>query len=267
MSRSISSPISSSSVESRSGMTRCSSSMSEAIIACLRLRIRPRRKWSNARRGALTISQAPGFSGTPVTGHRSRAASSASCVKSSASGTSRSILAKLVISRGCSIRQTARIARWVSAAVMAADRVRRPFPSRTTRGKRAKLADPFPTRHEILVELHELLRRGQGLFFARQLEDRIAADDFLGLHEWAVGDAELAARYAHLRACGHGHEPAMVKQAAGLDFPIGELVHRLEEFRCRRPGVGGFDYEHETHLRTPQEGEPRAPSPLNCLAN
>src|SRR5258708_5894463 len=267
MSRSISSPIWSASVESRSGITRCSSSMSEAIIACLRLRIRPRRKWSNARREALTISQAPGFSGTPVTGHRSRAASSASCVKSSASGTSRSILAKLVISRGCSIRQTARIAQWVSAAVMAADRVRRPSPSRTTRGKRAKLADPFPTRHEILVELHELLRRRQRLFFARQLEDRVAADDFLGLHEWAVGDAELAARYAHLRACGHGHEPAMVKQAAGLDFPIGELFHRLEEFRCRRPSVGGFDYEHETHLRTPPEGEPRAPSALNWLPN
>src|SRR5260370_9326160 len=132
------------------------------------------------------------------------------------------------------------MARWVWAAVMAADRVRRPFPSRTTRGKRAKLADPFPTRHEILVELHELLRRRQRLFFARQLEDRVAADDFLGLHEWPVGDAELAARYAHLRACGHGHEPAMVNQAAGLDFPIGALVHRLEEFPALRPICAGI---------------------------
>jgi hypothetical protein len=34
---------------------------------------------------------------------------------------SRSIRARLVISLGCSIRQTARIARCVSAAVMAAD--------------------------------------------------------------------------------------------------------------------------------------------------
>src|SRR5258707_9382329 len=267
MSRSISSPISSSSVESRSGITRCSSSMSEAIIACLRLRIRPRRKWSNARREALTISQAPGFSGTPITGHRSRVANSASCVKSSDSGTSRSILARLVISRGCSIRQTARIARWASAVVMAADRIWRAFASRAARGKRAKLTDPFPPRHEILVELHELLRRGQRLFFARQVEDRIAADDFLGLHERAVGDAQPPVRYAHLRARGQGHEPAMVKQAAGLDFPIGELVHRLEECGCRRPSVGGLDYEHEMHLRTPPEGEPRAPSPLNCLAN
>ena len=67
------------------------------------------------------ISHAPGFSGTPVAGQTSIAASSASCVKSSASGTSRSIRDRLVISRGCSIRQTARIVRWMSAAVIAAD--------------------------------------------------------------------------------------------------------------------------------------------------
>src|SRR6266436_2216982 len=102
------------------------------------------------------MSQAPGFSGTPVAGHRSRATNKASCVKSSASGTSRNILAKLVISRGCSIRQTARIARWVSATVMAADIVGGTHASRA--GKRAKLARPFPARHEVLVELHELRR-------------------------------------------------------------------------------------------------------------
>ncbi len=27
----------------------------------------------------------------------------------------------------------------------------------------------------------------------------------------------------------------MIKQAAALVFPIGELVHRLEEFGCRAP--------------------------------
>src|SRR5262245_22021110 len=144
------------------------------------------------------MSQAPGFSGTPVTGHRSRAASSASCVKSSASGTSRSILARLVISRGCSIRQTARIARWASASVKAAGGIWLVFASRGPGRKRTKLADPFPPRHEIFVELHELLGGGQGLFPARQVEDRIAADDLLGLHERAVGDAELPVRYAHL---------------------------------------------------------------------
>src|SRR5258707_4528208 len=202
--------------------------MPQATISCLCSSIGRRHTWSKPRRLAVAISQAPGFSGTPVAGHRSRAANSASCVKSSDSGTSRSILARLVISLGCSIRQTARIARWAWAAVMAADRIWRAFASRAARGKRAKLTDPFPPRHEILVELHELLRRGQRLLLARQVEDRIAADDFFGLHERAVGDAQPPVRYAHLRARGHGHEPAMVKQAAGLDFPIGELVHRLE---------------------------------------
>src|SRR5271170_4865463 len=124
----------------------------------------------------------------PVAGHRSRAANKASCVRSSASGTSRSILARLVISRGCSIRQTARIARWASAAVMAADRACKALASRAPRSKRAKLANPLPTRHEILMELHELPRRGQRLFLTRQLEDRVAADDLFGLHERAVDD-------------------------------------------------------------------------------
>jgi hypothetical protein len=76
------------------------------------------------------------------------------------------------------------------------------FASRAARGEGAKLADSFPPAHGILVKLHELLRRGKGLFFARQLEDRIATDNFLGLSERAVGDAELPVRYAYLGACG-----------------------------------------------------------------
>ena len=63
--------------------------------------------------------QAPGLSGMPLEGQCSSAAKSASCVSSSASGTSRSILERLVMSRGCSTRQTARIARWTSAVVAA----------------------------------------------------------------------------------------------------------------------------------------------------
>src|SRR6267378_4967845 len=251
MSRSSSSPMSSSRAESRSGMACCSSSMSQAIISCLRSSIRPRRKWSKARRLAVAISHAPGLSGTPVAGHRSRAANRASWVKSSASGTSRSILAKRVISRGCSMRQTARIARWVSAAVMAADGICRIRASRVPRGERAELARPFPAREEILVESHELRRRRQSLFLALQLENGVAANDLLGLYEGAVDHAELPALNPHLRARGERHQPAVVEHAAGLDFPVGELVHRLQECRRRRSNMGGSDYEHESHLRTP----------------
>src|SRR5258708_14261212 len=230
MSRSSSSPMSSSRAESRSGIACCSSSMSQAIISCLRSSIRPRRRWSKARRLAVVISQAPGLSGTPVAGHRSRAANRASCVKSSASGTSRSILARLVISRGCSIRHTARIARWASAAVMAADRVYRPLASRATLGERANLARPFPAREEVLVQLHELPRRRHGLFLALQLEDRVAANDLLALHERAVDDAELPVRDAHLRTRGERHQPALADHPAALDLPVGDLVQRLAQF-------------------------------------
>ena len=70
-----------------------------------------RRNWSIARCLAAAISQAPGLSGTPVSGHCSSAATSASCASSSARPTSRTIRARLAISLADSIRQTASIAR------------------------------------------------------------------------------------------------------------------------------------------------------------
>ncbi len=62
------------------------------------------------------ISQAPGLSGTPDSGHCSSAATRASCASSSARPTSRTIRASPAISRADSIRQTASITRWVSEA-------------------------------------------------------------------------------------------------------------------------------------------------------
>src|SRR3954470_1278397 len=223
--------MSSSSAESQSGRACCSCSMSRATIACLRSSIRLRRRWSRARRLAVTISQAPGFSGTPVAGHCSRAASNASCVNSSASGTSRRILARLVISRGCSIRQTARIVRLTSASVMATDCGDEAFASRAS--KRANLARPFPARHEVLVELHKFDGGRNSFFLVSQLKDGIATDDLLGLDKWAIHDAKLSIRYPNLCACGDGHPPATVEHGAGLDLPVGELVHRLHKFRSR----------------------------------
>src|SRR5260370_42328218 len=210
----------------------------------------------------MASSHAPGFSGTPVAGQCSSAANRASCVKSSASGTSRSIRERLVISRGCSIRQTATIVRWMSAAVMAADltysklasgggeRVDRvdltpSLPVR--RRKRANLARPFPARHVVLVELHELDCRGHGLFPVPQLEDRIAADDLLGLHERTVDNAGLAVRDAHLSAGPDRHQPAGVEHAAGLDLPVGELHPRRHEFSRWWLIADGRDDIHEAH--------------------
>ena len=78
---------------------------------------RSRRKRSIARCFAVAMSQAPGLSGTPDSGHRSSAATSASCARSSARPTSPTIRASPAISLADSIRQTASIARCASEAV------------------------------------------------------------------------------------------------------------------------------------------------------
>jgi hypothetical protein len=54
-----------------------------------------------------------------------------------------------------------------------------------------------------------------------------------------------------LCAGDEGRQPSHIEQAPGFDFPIGELVHRLQKLRRRRSMVGGFNYEHKAHLWTP----------------
>ena len=76
-----------------------------------------RRSWSIARCLAVAMSQAPGLSGTPDSGHFSSAATRASCARSSAKPTSRTIRARPAMSLADSILQTASIARWVSDTV------------------------------------------------------------------------------------------------------------------------------------------------------
>ena len=67
------------------------------------------------------MSQAPGLSGMPDSGHCSSAATSASCARSSARPTSRTMRARPAMSLGDSIRQTASMVRWVVGAVTATD--------------------------------------------------------------------------------------------------------------------------------------------------
>src|SRR3954451_23165044 len=71
---------------------------------------------SIARFFAVAISQAPGLSGTPVAGHLSSAATSASWARSSAKPTSPTIRARPAIRRACSTRQTASTERWAPIA-------------------------------------------------------------------------------------------------------------------------------------------------------
>src|SRR5258707_7708741 len=70
---------------------------------------------------AVAMSQAPGLSGTPESGHCSSAATRASWARSSATPTSRTIRVRPAMSLGDSILQTASIARCVSVAVTTTD--------------------------------------------------------------------------------------------------------------------------------------------------
>jgi hypothetical protein len=85
---------------------------------CFRSSIRRLRSWSRARFFAVAISHAPGLSGIPASGHCSSALTSASCARSSASPTSRTMRTRPPSSRADSIRQTASMALRVVASVV-----------------------------------------------------------------------------------------------------------------------------------------------------
>src|SRR5229473_5267934 len=72
---------------------------------------------------AAAISQAPGLSGTPDSGHCSRAATRASCARSSATPTSHTIRVSPAMSLGDSILQTASMAPCVSVVVTPTDHI------------------------------------------------------------------------------------------------------------------------------------------------
>src|SRR5438128_4419808 len=69
------------------------------------------------------MSQAPGLSGTPDAGHCSSAATRASCARSSAKPTSRTMRVRPAISLGDSILQTASMVRCISAGGTATDHI------------------------------------------------------------------------------------------------------------------------------------------------
>ena len=97
----------------------CFAASSRPSSSCLRSRRLLRRQRSMARCFAAAISQAPGLSGMPDSGHCSSAATRASCASSSARPTSRTIRARPAMIRADSILQTASIARCVWVAVTA----------------------------------------------------------------------------------------------------------------------------------------------------
>ena len=87
-------------------------------------------------------------------------------------------------------------------------------------GEHAELARPFPAWHQVLVELHEFLCRCQGFLLVAEFEDRVTANDFLGLDERAIDHTKLAALDAYLRAHGERHQPTIIEHAPGFYLPL-----------------------------------------------
>src|SRR2546427_63671 len=191
-----------------------------------------RRKWSMARCLAVAISQAPGLSGTPDSGHCWSAATRASCASSSARPTSRTIRVRPAMILADSILQTASNARCVSVAVTATDHTT--FnPSAQAEARRdyffadgrallcfgreifrpEHLADfgrGLPARPVFLVQFHEAQRPFDRLCFRLQLKNRIPADDFLGLGERPVDRGYLPPRKPDARAHRSWSQPAAI---------------------------------------------------------
>ena len=65
----------------------------------------------------------------------------------------------------------------------------------------------------------------------------------------------MSSSSAHLRACSERHYPAVVEHAAGLDLAVGEFVHRLQEFRRRRPWAGPSSRADNDRKMSPTTGK------------
>src|SRR5215470_5294507 len=157
---------------------------------------------------AAAMSQAPGLSGMPDSGHCSRAATSASCASSSATPTSRTMRVRAAMILADSIRQTASMARWVGVDMTAAHHTTFPLGAQATIGNRnsapagslprkkallrlgcevfgpehlTDLRFALPTGPVFLVELHEAHRALDCLLLRLQFKLRVPADDLFSL--------------------------------------------------------------------------------------
>src|SRR5437667_1138492 len=250
----------------------CSAWSSRPTTSYLRLSRLFRRRKSIARCFAVAMSQAPGLSGTPDSGHCSSAATRASCARSSATPTSRTIRPRPAMSLADSILQTASMARCVSVTVTATHHtifnpsaqveaprlLLRGHPyGRALLSLRRKVFRPedlanfglaLPARPVFPVKFHEAQRSFDRLFFLLQLKDRIPADDFLGLGERPVDRGYLPSRKPDARAHRGWGQPAACDHRAGFDRLFAELRHRLHEFLGWGARVlGVFDQHHESH--------------------
>src|SRR5438093_1891000 len=231
MRRRRSSPTSSSVAVSRSATAiSCWTSSSRPSSSCLRSSRSLRRRRSIPRCFAVVMSQAPGLSGTPDSGHCSSAATRASCARSSARPTSRTIRVSPAMSLGDSIRHTASIALCP--------------PSLPT------VAPEHFLDHGLTVsdDLPEALGPLESLVLRLHLDQCETAGQLLRLGEGSIRDGDLPCRAANVRALVS--EPARREQDARARRFLDELPHLGHELRARRSaglGVAGL-VKQESHL-------------------
>src|SRR5258707_1868540 len=227
-----SSPTSSSSAASKSARSiAIRIPTSRASSSCLRSKVVWRRARSIARFLAVAMSQARGLSGTPDSGQRVRAATSASWARSSARPTSRTIRARAAMRRADSIRQTASVAplavaslTWLRLFGGFLDLLRK-----VLQLLHAPHFDPAVLAGAAGGPLDRLLRRAR-------LDQPVAADDLLGLRERPVGDGRLAAGVEADRRSVAGRVQAVeAEQHARLAQLLVVRVHRRADLRRRLP--------------------------------
>src|SRR5215213_8730383 len=259
--RSRSSSIGLSIAASRSGVS--SVSISRPISSVLRSRTLLRRIRSIARCLAVAMSQAPGLSGTPDSGHCSRAATSASWARSSARPTSRTTRTRPAISRADSIRQTASIARCASAtairsgvalglrahALLALPHLGRELVAKVLGLEDLADLDLRRSRHRVRAALDPLDRLLERL----GLHQPEAGDELLGLGERAVDDGPVAAGKADACALRAGMEPLAREHHTRLHQLLVVGVHGREELLARHgPRLAllrGLHHHHESRHR------------------
>src|SRR5262245_1710228 len=226
-----------------------------------------------ARRLAVVMSQAPGLSGTPDSGHCSSAATSASWARSSARPTSRTIRARPAMSRADSILQIASIVRWVAEAVTATDYTildspvqaepRLPLRGRLRADALLLLAELGGERGTEVLRLEHLANLHLGVLEGGPLEpfDRLfprlhlpqpeAGDQLLRLGERSVDHRPLSPGELDAHPLRTRVQPLAGEHDTRLHQLLVELPHlgqdlRIGENACLRL-LAGFHKHHESH--------------------
>src|ERR1700704_4923100 len=185
---------------------------------------------------AVAMSQAPGLSGTPDSGHCSSAATSASCARSSARPTSPTIRARPAMSLADSIRQTASMA---SAAFWWAIHHLPDFDFQLLVPESDVCLQESPS------PLDRFLLRGN-------IVDREAADHLFRLGEGTIRDGDLPVREAGTRSYSRRRETTHADHLALFPRFFTELHDPIDERRRRLTvRLARFHNRHVSHGHFP----------------